>query len=52
MQQDGGNRSIGGEGEIIYNRPYSENGEISVGYTIGYDPEKEFLFTDTDVRPI
>ena len=51
MQQDGGNRSIGGEGEIIYNRPYSENGEISVGYTIGYDPEKEFLFTDTVSDP-
>ena len=51
MRQDGGDRSIGGEGEIIYNRPYSENGEISVGYTIGYDPEKEFLFTDTVSDP-
>ena len=51
MRQDGGDRSVGGEGEIIYNRPYSENGEISVGYTIGYDPEKEFLFTDTVSDP-
>lgn len=51
MRQDGGDRSIGGEGEIIYNRPYSENGEISVGYTIGYDPETELLVTDTVTNP-
>ena len=51
MRQDGGDRSIGGEGEIIYNRPYSENGEISVGYTIGYDPETEILVTDTATNP-
>ena len=51
MRQDGGDRSIGGEGEIIYNRPYSENGEISVGYTIGYDPETEILVTDTVTNP-
>jgi outer membrane receptor protein involved in Fe transport len=38
---------LGAEGEIIYNRPYSENGEISVGYTVGYDPEKQYLKTDS-----
>ena len=49
MQQVGNYSSFGAEGEIIYNRPYSENGEISVGYTVGYDPEKQYLITDTIV---
>ena len=46
IHQDGGSSSLGAEGEIVYNRPYSENGEISVGYTVGYDPETRKLATD------
>ena len=46
-RQDGSDSSIGVEGEVVYNRPYSENGEISVGYTVGYDPEHEYLRTDS-----
>ena len=38
---------MGVEGEVVYNRPYSENGEISVGYTFGYKPENEYLKTDS-----
>ena len=51
MRQDGGSNSFGVEGEIVYNRPYSENGEISVGYTVGYDPETNYLVTDTVLNP-
>ena len=40
-------RSTGVEGEIVYNHPYSENGEISVGYTVGYLPEHHSLATDS-----
>ena len=47
LRQNSLYRSTGVEGEIVYNRPYSENGEISVGYTVGYDPEKRNLVTDT-----
>jgi outer membrane receptor protein involved in Fe transport len=47
MRQNGKYGSMGVEGEIIYNLPYSENGEISVGYTIGYEPENESLTTDS-----
>ena len=47
LRQENSYTSIGGEAEIIYNRPYSENGEISVGYTVGYEPEKQYLKTDT-----
>ena len=43
--------STGVEGEIVYNRPYSKNGEISVGYTVGYDPEHRSLATDTVINP-
>ncbi len=46
-RQENSYSSLGAEGEIIYNRPYSENGEISVGYTVGYDPEKQYLKTDS-----
>ena len=46
-RQENNFSSIGAEGEVVYNRPYSENGEISVGYTIGYDPEKRYLKTDS-----
>ena len=46
-RQENSSSSMGVEGEIVYNRPYSENGEISVGYTIGYDPEKQYLKTDS-----
>ena len=35
------------EGELVYNRPYSENGEISMGLTSGYTPEYYYLVTDT-----
>lgn len=40
-------RSMGGEVEVVYNRPYSENGEISVGWNTGYSPEKVFSVNDT-----
>ena len=40
-------RSMGGEVEVVYNRPYSENGEISVGWNTGYSPEKVFSVCDT-----
>ena len=50
LRQNSLYRSTGVEGEIIYNLPYSENGEISVGYTVGYDPEKRNLVTDTIVN--
>ena len=46
-RQENSDRSMGVEGEVVYNRPYSENGEISVGYTVGYDPENEYLKTDS-----
>jgi outer membrane receptor protein involved in Fe transport len=48
-RQENSYKSMGAEGEIVYNRPYSENGEISVGYTVGYDPEKQYLKTDSIV---
>lgn len=51
MRQESQYSSFGAEGEIVYNRPYSENGEISVGYTFGIDPEKRFLITDTVANP-
>ena len=47
FRQDGKYSSFGAEGEVVYNRPYSENGEISVGYTFGYNREKEYLITDS-----
>ena len=40
-------RSTGGEVEVVYNRPYSENGEISVGWNTGYSPEKVLSVNDT-----
>ncbi|MBR3711453.1 MAG: outer membrane beta-barrel protein [Bacteroidales bacterium] len=40
-------RSIGCEVEVVYNRPYSENGEISVGLNSGYSPERVFSVNDT-----
>jgi outer membrane receptor protein involved in Fe transport len=51
LRQNSSYHSTGVEGEIVYNRPYSENGEISVGYTIGYDPEHQSLVTDTVINP-
>jgi len=47
MRQESVYRSTGVEGEIVYNRPYSENGEISLGLNSGYSPEKRYLVTDT-----
>jgi outer membrane receptor protein involved in Fe transport len=49
FRQENSYRSFGMEGEVVYNRPYSENGEISVGYTVGYDPERQYLKTDSIV---
>ena len=49
FRQENSNSAVGVEGEIVYNRPYSENGEVSVGYTVGYDPEKQYLKTDSIV---
>ena len=51
MRQESQYSSFGAEGEIIYNRPYSENGEVSVGYAFGIDPEKRYLITDTVLNP-
>ncbi|MBR0540240.1 MAG: outer membrane beta-barrel protein [Bacteroidales bacterium] len=51
MRQESNYSSFGAEGEIVYNRPYSENGEVSVGYTFGLDPEKRYLITDTVNNP-
>ena len=47
FRQENSENSVGVEGEVVYNRPYSENGEISVGYTVGYDPEHQYLKTDS-----
>ena len=46
-RQENSDSYTGVEGEVVYTRPYSENGEISVGYTVGYKPEKEYLKTDS-----
>lgn len=51
LRQNSLYHSTGVEGEVVYNHPYSENGEISVGYTIGYDPEHQSLVTDTVINP-
>ena len=42
-----GSSNTGVEGEIIYNRPYSKNGEISVGFSSSYDPENSHVTYDT-----
>ena len=47
ISSTGSRQSIGGEAEIVYNRPYSENGEISVGWNTGYSPEKVYSMNDT-----
>ena len=39
--------NMGGEVEIVYNRPYSENGEISVGLNSGYNVENTYSMRDT-----
>ena len=39
--------SFGGEVEVVYNCPYSENGEISVGWNTGYSPENVYSMRDT-----
>ena len=51
LRQNGNYRSTGVEGEIVYNLPYSKNGEISVGYNVGYDPEHQSLVTDSVINP-
>ena len=47
FRQENSYSSFGVEGEVVYNRPYSEDGEISMGYTVGYDPERQYLKTDS-----
>ena len=51
LRQNSYYHSTGVEGEIVYNLPYSENGEISLGYTFGYDPEHQSLVTDSVINP-
>ncbi len=46
-RQENSYSATGAEGEVVYNRPYSENGEISVGYTLDCDFEKQYLKTDS-----
>ena len=46
IYQENSYYSTGVEGEIVYNRPYSENGEISVGLNSSYSPENQYLYTD------
>ena len=47
MRQENTDSSTGVEGEIVYNRPYSENGEISVGLNSSYSPDRQYLKTDS-----
>ena len=47
FRQENSYSSMGAEGEILYNRPYSDSGEISMGYTVGYNPEHQYLKTDS-----
>ena len=49
FRQENSYSSFGVEGEVVYNRPYSEDGEISMGYTMGYKPEHQYLKTDSIV---
>lgn len=46
-RQENSYSATGAEGEVVYNRPYSENGEISAGYTVDFDLEKQYLKTDS-----
>ena len=39
--------SLGGGMEVVYNRPYSKNGEITMGWDLGYSPDKECSVYDT-----
>ena len=47
MRQENSYYSTGVEGEIVYNHPYSEKGEFSVGINSSYSPERQYLRTDT-----
>jgi outer membrane receptor protein involved in Fe transport len=47
MRQENSYYSTGVEGEIVYNHPYSEKGEFSVGLNSSYSPERQYLRTDT-----
>lgn len=42
-----GMSSFGGEAEILYNRPYSENGELTVGWNSQYSPQRLRMDYDT-----
>ena len=46
---DGSNRSgsFDANAELTYNRPYSENGEISVGYYGGFSLSNQYYYLDT-----
>ena len=50
IMRDETDKYFGVETEVVYNRPYSENGEISMGLTSGYSPQYVFLVTDTLVN--
>ena len=52
LRKDNNYYSTGVEGEIVYNRPYSEDGEISLGLNSSYNPERRFYVTDTIVNGI
>jgi len=47
MRQENSYYSTGVEGEIVYNHPYSEKGEFSVGLNSSYSPVRQYLRTDT-----
>jgi outer membrane receptor protein involved in Fe transport len=47
IRQENSYYSTGVEGEIVYNHPYSEKGEFSVGINSSYSPERQYLRTDT-----
>ena len=47
LRQSNEFNATGVEGEIIYNYPYSEDGEISVGLNADYSFERQMLATDS-----
>ena len=47
LRQESAYSSSGVEGEVVYNRPYSENGEISVGFNTDNTFERRYLITDS-----
>ena len=47
MRHDHRTSASGVSGEVIYNRPYSSNGEIAVGISTDYSSERQYTNTDT-----